>query len=120
MIEDIILGMLPSTLPCNIGDLPGVKRNNICIMLFDGNPNTEYFQSTGADTVYEPLIKIVVRNSSYEQGKQWVDQVKEALHRQTAANLLGATLVGSPMYLGRSDQKLHEFQITFRILTIEE
>ena len=117
MLEDIILGLLPSTLPCTIGDLPGVKRDNICILLYDGDPNVEYF---GKSTLYEPIVKIVVRNGSYEQGSQWVDQVKEALHRRTDTNLLGVTMIGSPMYLGRSDQKLHEFQVTFRILTIKE
>lgn len=119
MLEDKILGLLPSTLPATIGDLPGLSRNAVGIVVYDGIGNLEYFRSDASSTLYQPVVKIVIRNSSYEQGAQWVQQVREALHRHSDNDFLSILMVGSPMYLGKSDQKLHEFQITFRILTKE-
>ena len=115
MIEDRILGLLPSSLPATIGDLPGTSQNAVCIMLYNGNPNTEYFGSSDSSTVYQPIVKIVVRNQSYEQAASWIKLIKEALHRHVDDYFMSILLVGSPLYLGKSDQKLHEFQIVFRI-----
>lgn len=123
MIEDYILGLLPADLfPfATIGDLPGTQKNEICLMLYDGVTNTEYFGQRHESTVYRPIIKFVVRNNSYEQGKGWTEQIKESLHRYSDKGagvkgpILGIWLVGFPMYLGRNLQKMHEFQVTFSI-----
>ncbi len=123
MIEDYILGCLPPDLfPfATIGDLPGTQKNEICLMLYDGASNIEYFGQRHESTIYQPIIKFVVRNSDYEQGKGWVEQIEYALHRYSdiGAGVIGPILsiwlVGSPMYLGRNSQKMHEFQITFNV-----
>lgn len=115
MLEDKILGLLPSTLPAVIGDLPGTTQDSICIMLYDGNANTEYFGPAADSTVYQPVVKIVVRSADYEKASNWVRMVKEALHRHVDDYFMSILLVGSPMYLGKSEQKLHEFQETFKI-----
>jgi hypothetical protein len=117
MIEDKILGLLPGNLAsfAIIGDLPGTKQNIIGIVLYDGNINTEYFGTRTDSTVYRPVIKVVVRHSSYETGKSWVTQVKDALHRYHDDEILSILLVGSPMYLGKSEEKLHTFQVTFSL-----
>lgn len=123
MIEDLILGLLPAELVpfATIGDLPGTQRDEVCIMLYDGVANTEYFGGKSGSTVFQPIAKIVVRNQSYETAKQWVDLVQETLHRYTDASseiggpILSIFMVGSPKYLGRGTYKLHEFQVTFNI-----
>lgn len=122
MIEDYILGLLPAELVpyATIGDLPGTQKNEVCLMLYDGSQNTEYFGMRRESTIYQPIVKFVVRNNSYEQGRSWVTLLKESLHRYSDKGMgvegpiLGIWLVGSPMYLGRNSQKMHEFQITFR------
>lgn len=121
MIEDLILGLLPAELApvATIGDLPGTQKNEICIMLFDGAGNFEYFGDRLESTIYQPIVKAIVRNYSYETGKYWSELVKESLHRYTGSDILSIFLVGSPMYLGRSPQKFHEFQLTFKIKTKE-
>lgn len=124
MIEDALLGLLPAELVpfATIGDLPGTQKNEVCLMMYDGAVNTEYFGSRTGSTIYQPIVKVVARNLSYEVAKQWVDSVKEAFHRYTDTGegpLLSILMVGSPMYLGRSAQKLHEFQVTFNIQTRE-
>lgn len=123
MIEDYILGCLPPELfPfATIGDLPGTQKNEICLMPYDGDMNSEYFGQRHESTIYSPIIKFVIRNHSYEQGKGWLEQVKYALERYSDKGagvdgpILGIWAIGSPMYLGRNAQKMHEFQMTFRV-----
>lgn len=121
MLEDEILGALPVELYpfATIGDLPGTNPNHISIMLYDGSYNTEYFGKREDSTLYNPLIKIVVRNSSYEQANEWSKQIRDALHRYSGGNILSSFLVGFPMYLGWDAQKLHNFQLTFMITSKE-
>lgn len=121
-VEDLVLGILPIELEpfATIGDLPGTSEDHIGIMLFDGSYSTEYFGGRNDSTIFNPLIKIVVRNHSYEQGNEWCRIIKDALHRYNGGRILSIFLIGFPMYLGRDPQKLHEFQLTFVISTIEE
>lgn len=127
MIEDYILGLLPVKLSpfATIGDLPGTQKNEICLMFYDGAGNSEYFGSRQGSTIFQPILKCVVRNNSYEDGKAWIKSIEEALHRYSDAGeglegpILSILMVGSPMYLGRNSQKFHEFQVTFSIRTKE-
>lgn len=121
-IEDLILGALPVELEpyATIGDLPATSKNCIGIMLYDGSYNTEYFGGKSDASIFNPLIKIVVRNNSYEAGQAWCKTIKDTLHRYHDGRILSMFLIGFPMYLGRDPQKLHEFQLTFVLSTIEE
>lgn len=121
MLEDILLGILPAELYpfATIGDLPGTQKDEVCLMLYDGAFNTEYFGGREGSTIYQPILKAVVRNVSYETAKSWVNLIKDTFHRYTGGDILSIFMIGSPKYLGRSSQKLHEFQITFNIKTKE-
>lgn len=112
MIEQHIFNLLPESLPKVIGDLPATSTNAVAIILYNGSANLEYFQ---CDTLYQPIVKIVVRNSSYEQAQQQVLDIKQVLHKHTDSVFLSVFMQGYPMYLGRDDQKMHEFQIVFTI-----
>ena len=116
MVEQHIYDLLPASFPKVIGDLPGGNSNAVAIMLYDGAGNEEYF-STG--TIYRPVIKIVVRNQSYEEAHNQIQQIKDTLHRHTDEYFLSILLAGYPLYLGKGEQKLHEFQIVFNIQTKE-
>lgn len=116
MIEEGILDILQSfnpELPVVIGDLPSSEENNICILLHDGPGNTEFFGDRNCTTLYNPLIRIVVRNKSYDEGKQWVNAIHTTLHRYRDDQFMSIIIFGNPQYLGKSMQKLHEFQILF-------
>lgn len=113
-MEEKLQGLLPVSLPVTIGDLPSTQDNSICIIMYDGGFNLEYFGVKPA-TVYQPSAKIVIRHSSYEVGRQWLTQVCEVLHRYTDDYFLSILQAGTPLYLGRSAQKLHEFQVVFNI-----
>lgn len=112
MVEKRIYNLLPSTLPKVIGDLPSTASNAVAIILYNGASNLEYFQF---DTVYKPVLKIVVRNHSYEEAQQQIDDIKDTLHKYSDDFFLSIFMQGYPMYLGRGEQKLHEFQIVFNI-----
>lgn len=112
MVEQHIYDLLPSTLPKFIGDLPANIPNAVAIVLFNGAENLSYFQF---DSVFKPIIKIVVRNRSYELAQQQVLIIKETLHKYSDEYFMSIFMQGYPMYLGKDEQKLHEFQLVFNI-----
>lgn len=112
MVEKHIYDLLPATLPKVIGDLPATASDAVAIMLFNGVANLEYFQCA---TVYKPVIKIVVRNSSYDTAQQQILDIRNALHKHTDDYFMSIYMQGYPVYLGKDEQKLHEFQIVFNI-----
>lgn len=112
MVEKHIYDLLPATLPKVIGDLPATASNAVAIMLFNGVANLEYFQCA---TVYQPVIKIVVRNSLYDAAQQQILDIRNALHKHTDDYFMSIYMQGYPVYLGKDEQKLHEFQIVFNI-----
>lgn len=112
MVEKKIKNLIPESIPIVIGDLPGGTNDIAAIKLFDGAMNEYYFKH---GTVFRPVIKIVVRNQSYEQAHEWIEQIKQTLNEYTDDYFVSILLSGYPMYLGKNEQKLHEFQIVFNI-----
>lgn len=112
MVEQHISDLLPDNYKKVIGDLPGTHYNSVSIVLFDGAGTSEYF---GFQTIYRPVVKIIVRNSDYAVAQRQVDAIKKTLHKHQDDYFLSILLQGYPLYLGKSEQKLHEFQIVFNI-----
>lgn len=112
MLELKIKNLLSRDIPVVIGDLPSGASDSTAIMLYDGAMNEHYFKH---GTVFRPVIKIVVRNRSYEQAKAWVEEIKHTLNEYSDDYFLSILLSGYPMYLGKDEQKIHEFQIVFNI-----
>ena len=114
MLEQRIKDLLPADIRnyAFLGELPSAPADVIAIMLYDGTANSEYFM---CGTIYSPVIKVVLRNQSYEQAKQWSEHIKTSLHKHTDDYFMSILMYGYPMYLGKDPQKLHEFQIVFNI-----
>lgn len=114
MVEQHIKALLPEDIKSMtvIGELPSAPEDVIAIVLFNGAENLEYF-SFG--TVCAPVIKIVLRNRSYEQAQQHIETIKKTLHRYYDDYFISILMQGYPVYLGKDEQKLHEFQIVFNI-----
>lgn len=112
MIEQHVKDLLPADLPVYLGDLPSGVINAIGIVLFNGAYNSEYF---AFGTVFKPVVKIVIRNQSYATARQWAETIKATLHRHTDDFFISILMRGYPMYLGKDEQKLHNFQVTFNI-----
>ncbi len=112
MISEKIYNLLPAEMPKYIGDLPSAPEIAVAIMEYSSGVGTEYFAESGS--LFSPVVKIVVRHTSYELGSAWSEQIKEALHKYHDDFFLSILIVGTPIYLGRDEQKLHEFQVTFK------
>lgn len=116
MIAEKIYDLLPAEWPKVIGDLPSTHKVTVGVVEYDGTESTEYF---GSGSVLCPIVKIVIRHTSYDVGQQWSEKAKDILHRYHDEDMLSVLLVSTPVYLGRSPEKLHEFQVTFKIQTKE-
>lgn len=112
MLEERIKALIPKSVKSVIGDLPSTVNNVAAIRLFDGDANDEYF---GMTTVFNPIIKIIVRHSEYSTGSRWIDEIRKALDKHSDEYFDSIHQSGYPMYLGRGESKLHEFQVVFRI-----
>lgn len=114
MVAEKIYDLLPSTLPRVIGDLPSAETEVVAIMEYSGVLSTEYFGPKGDNvSVLQPIVKIVIRNPSYQQGSAWAELVKDTLHRYHDDYFINIMLINAPIYLGRNEMKVHEFQVTF-------
>lgn len=114
MVAENIYDLLPMDLPKSIGDLPSTATDAVAIIEYNGGTSTEYFgKYDQTNSIFNPIIKIVVRNASYATGSEWSESIGKLLHRYHDDTFLSILMVGSPIYLGRDEQKLHEFQVTF-------
>ena len=116
MVAEKIYDLLPQEWPLVIGDLPSASDTAVGIIEYDGATSTEYF-GVSNESLFNPIVKIVIRHTSYPEGQTWADEVKDTLHRyhNEDIGILSILMAGTPIYLGRNDQKLHEFQVTFNI-----
>lgn len=115
MVAEKLFNLLPEDLPKVIGDLPASNKEVIGVVEYDGSQSTEYFGTKVGNSILNPIVKIVIRSYTYQTGSTWADQIKEVLHRYHDDYFVSILLVSNPIYLGRSPEKLHEFQVTFRI-----
>jgi hypothetical protein len=116
MVAEKIHDLLPQEWPLVIGDLPSTANVVVGVVEYDGATSTEYFGGV-SKSLFNPIVKIVIRHTSYSEGQAWADEVKNVLHRyhNEDIGILSILMAGTPMYLGRNEQKLHEFQVTFNI-----
>lgn len=115
MVADYLYDLVSREIRPVIGELPATAEVATAIIEYDGAASIEYFGGQTGNSILKPVVKFVVRHSSYATGKQWIEQLKEQFHRYHDDTLMSVVLVGSPMYLGRGDTKLHEFQVTFQV-----
>lgn len=119
MVAEYLKSLLPAEWPLFTGDLPATRKEAIGVIEYDGAMSTEYFGMQQDSSIFNPIVKFVIRSNTYSQGKTWADSIKKTLHRFHDETLLSVLIVGTPIYLGRSVDKLHEFQVTFKIETKE-
>lgn len=116
MVAEKIRDLLPQEWPLVIGDLPSTADVVVGIIEYDGATSTEYF-GRDSKSEFKPIVKIVIRHASYPTGQAWSEVVQNTLHRyhNEDIGIQSCLMAGTPMYLGRNAQKLHEFQVTFNI-----
>lgn len=113
-----VLEFLPeSVTPKFVGEMPSLSDEGVAVMLFDGGINTQYLGMK--DTLFRPVLKFVIRIANYPKGAEWMQIIKDTFHEFSSDEISQMDIVGSPMYLGRTEEKLHEFQITFQTIVKE-
>lgn len=116
MIADNIKAVLDAAeIEATIGELPGARSNACIINEYGNGVSTEYFGERDSSSIFNPVVKVVVRNQSYQTGNDLIERVAKALHKYHDEILISVLLVGSAIYLGRGTDQLHEFQATFNI-----
>lgn len=119
-ICEYIYSILPATLkPKFVGEVPSQSEEGIAIALTDGEDSDLFFGS-GA-TLARPYVQIVVRTKEYAKGSKFCNQIIETLDRykQESEGILGLWMQGNIDYLGKTEEKLHEFELTFKSMLLE-
>lgn len=114
MIAERLYDLLPSEWPKVIGDLPSTREEVVGVIEYDGATSTEYFGPQTGSSILNPIVKIVFRTKEYEIGRQWADVSKNILHRYHDDFIMSILMVNNPIYIGRTEEKLHEFQVIFK------
>lgn len=118
MIADKVLKLLKGHVGnCVVGELPSSPNNVVAIIEYDSDYNITYFGKDVSNTQY-PIVKVVCRNDSYPTGSKYIETAYTLLNKYTDNISLNLVAVGSPIYLGKGEAELHEFQVTFKSIKI--
>lgn len=116
-IRDLVKDKI--SIPTFIGELPSLADQGIAIKAQEGYTNSKYFGQY--PNLYEPLFIVSIRTNTYSVGANTAQTLIDTLDKFTDNDgIKSINLVGSIVYLGRSQQKLHEFQVTFTTIFKEE
>lgn len=106
--------------PHFVGDLPGQTEEGCGMIMLPGDASVEYFSSpTSPVSMFKPLVRFIIRTKTYQKGADWCQAIHQNLHRYHDDQLEQVLSVGAIMALGRTPEKLYEFQMTFRT-TLQE
>lgn len=108
----------PEVQPRFIGDLPSITTEGTTCLIYSSNASTQFFGMKNA--LYRPVAKFVSRVRRYPDGEEIMTKISDSLKKYTGDDeIAGINQIGSPIYLGRNTEKLHEFQVTFEIIVRE-
>lgn len=100
-----------------IGDMPSLSDEGVSINLYDGDYNTEFFGMP--KSIFRPLIRIFIRSKEYKKGLNTANIIKDTLHKRQDDLISSMLMQGYVMYLGKSEEKLNEFQLNFTVIVEE-
>ena len=112
--QDLLIPLFPTAKPpVYVGTFPTNAKDAVTVHIATNSRNYEYFGTPS--TTLTPFVMVQARGKSYPEVSAWMIQIYEALHRFFDSSLQGVWAGGAPIYLGRSSENYHEFQILFRI-----
>ena len=117
LCEYVIQYLPDSIAPKFVGELPSLSDEGVAVMLSDGDINTMYFGMP--ETIIRPILKFVIRTKEYSKGAMWSQLLKDTFNRFSTDKIDGMYFSGSILYLGRNEEKLHEFQLIFETIVKE-
>jgi|LSQX01.2.fsa_nt_gb hypothetical protein len=116
-IAEVVQGLLSSEAKVVVGDFPSLDAEGISVKLGEGEEATRYLGMT--TTINRPYIIVVARSESYSTAKQWLASCRAILDGYRSDNILGILVTTPTIYIGRDDQKMHDFQVTYKIMIKE-
>lgn len=114
LIQNIIGNAVPKTY---VGDFPSLDADGVTIKLSEGVDTTRYLGTTS--TIMRPYVALVARNGVYATAEGWLQSIRSCLDSYHSGNILGILMVTPALYMGRDDQKMHEFQVIYKVLLKE-
>ena len=124
MIEQLceyLWNLIPSSVkPRFIGDIPSQSDEGVALSLYGTDVIARYLGTP--TTIYSQLVQCKIRTEKYEKGTKFMQQIKESLdkYHNEQDGILSVLLSDGDNDLGVNEEKLHEFQLTFKILVKEE
>nr|DAF09629.1 MAG TPA: hypothetical protein [Caudoviricetes sp.] len=100
-----------------IGDMPSLSDEGVALAITDGQEVTSFFGSSS--TLARPNLRCFVRTKEYRLGATLSRNVYSAIQGYHDEDVLGIVVQGSTNYLGKNEEKLHEFQTNFKVLVKE-
>lgn len=100
-----------------IGDMPSLSDEGVALAITDGQEVTSFFGSP--DTLARLNLRCFVRTKEYRPGATLSRNVYSAIQGYHDEDVLGIVVQGSTNYLGKNEEKLHEFQTNFKVLVKE-
>lgn len=124
MIErlcEYLWNLIPDNVqPRFVGEIPSQSDEGVALTLGGTGTITRFFGSS--TKLIDQIVVCNVRTRKFSKGTDILNTVIEALdnYRSEQDNVLGVLLIDGDSYLGTNEEKLHEFQITFKTIVKEE
>ena len=124
MIEQLceyLWNLIPSSVkPRFVGDIPSQSDEGVALSLSGTEGITRFFGSN--ISLIEQMVQCNIRTEKYEKGTKFMQQIIESLdkYHNEQDGILSVLLSDGDNDLGVNEEKLHEFQLTFKILVKEE
>lgn len=121
MILEQIWNLIPSSVkPRFIGDIPSASEEGVSLTLEGSTEITRFFQPS--TRIVSQTVLCNIRTKKYQTGYKYLQSVKKALDsaKDLSNGILSITVQTSDDYVGINEEKLHEFQIIFKVLVEED
>lgn len=121
MILEYLWDLIPSAVkPRFIGDIPSQTDEGVSLTVEGSTEITRFFQPS--TRIVSQTVICNIRTRKYVVGDKFLQQVKQALdnNRDEKHGILSITIQTSDDYVGVNEEKLHEFQVIFKILVEED
>lgn len=121
MMLEHLWNMVPSSVkPRFIGDIPSQSDEGVSLTVEGSTEITRFFQPS--TRIVSQTVICNIRTKKYKSGESFLQQIKKALDNNSdvANGILSITIQTSDDYVGVNEEKLHEFQVIFKILVEED
>lgn len=121
MMLEHLWNMIPSSVkPRFIGDIPSQSDEGVSLTVEGSTEITRFFRPS--TRIVSQTVICNIRTKKYKSGESFLQQIKKALDNNSDVThgILSITIQTSDDYVGVNEEKLHEFQVIFKILVEED